>query len=170
MGEAVPAHHLVRAGHPALARPARATRISKGRLARPPPRPPKPTPPRRALPARGQAPRQALGPGRDRALHPGHHLASAFRPAARFCDLGPDYHTNRVVTHRRLRSHIAQLTAIGYGALLNPPPNSNTRVSHRHPAPQAPPGSRRLPTHPGYFPVSQREGHSLGYSIPYDRG
>jgi transposase len=41
-------------------------------------------------------------------------------PAARFCDLGPDYHTNRVTTERRLRNHIAQLTAMGYRVTIEP--------------------------------------------------
>jgi transposase len=34
------------------------------------------------------------------------HLLS--NPAARFRDLGPDYHLNRVATQRRLRNHIAR--------------------------------------------------------------
>ena len=41
-------------------------------------------------------------------------------PATRFRDLGPDYHANRVTTQRRLRSHIAQLTAMGYRVTLEP--------------------------------------------------
>jgi len=41
-------------------------------------------------------------------------------PAARFCDLGPDYHTNRVAIERRIRNHIAQLTAMGYRVTLEP--------------------------------------------------
>jgi transposase len=41
-------------------------------------------------------------------------------PATRFCDLGPDYHTNRVAIQRRLRNHIAQLTAMGYRVTLEP--------------------------------------------------
>jgi transposase len=41
-------------------------------------------------------------------------------PATRFCDLGPDYHTNRIATQRRLRNHIAQLTAMGYRVTLEP--------------------------------------------------
>jgi transposase len=46
------------------------------------------------------------------------HLLS--NPDARFCDLGPDYHTNRAATQRRLRNHIAQLTAMGYRVTLEP--------------------------------------------------
>ena len=34
-------------------------------------------------------------------------------PTARFRDLGPDYHTSRIDTERRIRNHIAQLTAHG---------------------------------------------------------
>ena len=41
-------------------------------------------------------------------------------PAARFRDLGPDYHTNRIATERRLRNHIAQLTAMGYRVTVEP--------------------------------------------------
>jgi transposase len=39
-------------------------------------------------------------------------------PTARFFDLGPDYHTNRVATERKVRNHIAQLTAMGYRVTL----------------------------------------------------
>jgi transposase len=46
------------------------------------------------------------------------HLLS--NPAARFCDLGSDYHTNRVAVERRVRNHIAQLTAMGYRVTLEP--------------------------------------------------
>ena len=42
------------------------------------------------------------------------------KPATRFRDLGSDYHTNRVTTQRRLRNHIAQLTAMGYQVTLEP--------------------------------------------------
>jgi hypothetical protein len=41
-------------------------------------------------------------------------------PAARFRDLGPDYHTNKAAIERRLRNHIAQLTAMGYRVTLEP--------------------------------------------------
>jgi transposase len=41
-------------------------------------------------------------------------------PAARFCDLGPDYHANRVYTGRKVRNHLAQLTAMGYRVTLEP--------------------------------------------------
>jgi transposase len=41
-------------------------------------------------------------------------------PNARFCDLGFDYYTSRVVTERKLRSHIAQLAALGYRVTLEP--------------------------------------------------
>jgi transposase len=34
-------------------------------------------------------------------------------PTARFHDLGSDYHTSRINTERKVRSHIAQLTAMG---------------------------------------------------------
>jgi transposase len=41
-------------------------------------------------------------------------------PAARFRDLGPDYHTNRIAIERRLRNHIGQITAMGYRVTLEP--------------------------------------------------
>ena len=41
-------------------------------------------------------------------------------PATRFRDLGADYHTNRIATERRLRNHIAQLTAMGYRVTIEP--------------------------------------------------
>ena len=41
-------------------------------------------------------------------------------PAARFHDLGADYHTRRINTERRLRNHIAQLTGMGYRVTLKP--------------------------------------------------
>ena len=41
-------------------------------------------------------------------------------PTARFHDLGPDYHTTRIDTERRMRNHIAQLTAMGYRVTLEP--------------------------------------------------
>jgi transposase len=46
------------------------------------------------------------------------HLLS--NPLARFCDLGPDYHTHRINIERRMRNHIAQLTALGYRVTLEP--------------------------------------------------
>ncbi|WP_461479837.1 IS110 family RNA-guided transposase [Mycobacterium sp. HUMS_1102779] len=41
-------------------------------------------------------------------------------PLARFHDLGPDYHTLRINVERRMRNHIAQLTALGYRVTLEP--------------------------------------------------
>ena len=41
-------------------------------------------------------------------------------PTARFRDLGADYHTTRINTERRMRNHIAQLTAMGYRVTLEP--------------------------------------------------
>nr|WP_240918392.1 transposase family protein [Rhodococcus sp. 14C212] len=39
---------------------------------------------------------------------------------ARFCDLGADYHTRHIDTERKLRSHIAQLAALGYRVTVAP--------------------------------------------------
>jgi transposase len=41
-------------------------------------------------------------------------------PTTRFHDLGADYYTNRVVTERKLRNHLAQLAALGYRVTLEP--------------------------------------------------
>ena len=41
-------------------------------------------------------------------------------PATRFWSQGPDYHTNRVATQRRLRNYLAQLTAMGYQVTIEP--------------------------------------------------
>ncbi|MGH3697663.1 MAG: transposase [Pseudonocardiaceae bacterium] len=46
------------------------------------------------------------------------HLLSD--PTARFHDLGPDYHTTRIDTTRKIRNHISQLTALGYRVTLEP--------------------------------------------------
>ena len=39
---------------------------------------------------------------------------------ARFHDLGNDYHARRIGTEKRIRSHVAQLTAMGYQVTLTP--------------------------------------------------
>jgi transposase len=41
-------------------------------------------------------------------------------PSARFRDLGSEYHTSRINIERRMRNHIAQLTAMGYRVTLEP--------------------------------------------------
>jgi transposase len=41
-------------------------------------------------------------------------------PGARFHDLGSDYHTSRINTERKVRNHIAQLTAMGFHVTLQP--------------------------------------------------
>lgn len=41
-------------------------------------------------------------------------------PLARFHDLGSDYHASRIDVERRMRNHIAQLTALGYRVTLEP--------------------------------------------------
>lgn len=44
---------------------------------------------------------------------------------ARFHDLGADYHTRYIDTERKLRSHLAQLAALGYRVTVTPAPNPN---------------------------------------------
>jgi transposase len=41
-------------------------------------------------------------------------------PTVGFHDLGPEYHTTRISIERRMRNHIAQLTAMGYHVTLEP--------------------------------------------------
>jgi transposase len=41
-------------------------------------------------------------------------------PGARFHDLGSDYHTSRIVIERKIRNHIAQLTAMGFHVTVQP--------------------------------------------------
>jgi transposase len=41
-------------------------------------------------------------------------------PTTRYRDLGADYHTTRIDTTRKIRNHIAQLTALGYRVTLEP--------------------------------------------------
>jgi hypothetical protein len=45
---------------------------------------------------------------------------AAADPTGRYRDLGPDYDTSRAVTERKIRNHIAQLTAMGYRVTLEP--------------------------------------------------
>ncbi len=40
------------------------------------------------------------------------------RPGLRYQDLGADYHTNRIDTERRTRTHVRQLQALGYTVTL----------------------------------------------------
>jgi len=88
---------------------------------RPPPRPPKPTPSSEnatgALVKRRGKLKALVAVARSILVIIWHLLAN---PAARFRDLGPDYHTTRIATQRRLRTHIAQLTAMGYRVTLDP--------------------------------------------------
>ena len=75
-------------------------------------------------------------------------------PAARFHDLGADYHTNRIDKDRKTRNHIRQLEALGYTVTLDPAarPDPHTQLHN-------PTRLRKLrrvlsPAHsPQYFPV-----------------
>lgn len=74
--------------------------------------------PRRTLPApvkrRGKL-KALVAVARSILMIVWHLLAN---PAARFRDLGTDYHANKAVVERRLRNHITQLTAMGYRATI----------------------------------------------------
>ncbi|MET3718810.1 hypothetical protein ABIB27_000650, partial [Arthrobacter sp. UYEF21] len=41
-------------------------------------------------------------------------------PAARYADLGPDFHDNHINAERSKRNHIRQLEALGYTVTLAP--------------------------------------------------
>jgi transposase len=41
-------------------------------------------------------------------------------PGTQYQDLGPDYHTRRIDTQRRVRNHLAQLAALGYRVTVEP--------------------------------------------------
>jgi transposase len=55
--------------------------------------------------------------GCDSLRLPDHLLAN---PAARFHDLGADYHATRINTERRTRNYVTQLMAMGYRVTLEP--------------------------------------------------
>ena len=80
-------------------------------------------------------------------------------PAARFRDLGPDYHANRVHTERRSPTTSPNSPRWATGSPSNPPRKPRNPTSPQpDPAPQAPPGAS--PAHsPWYFPV--RIGHRV---------
>jgi transposase len=121
VGQAVPAHHPVRAGHPrrqdrqgqplpqrcalgeAAAAAAKTDTFLGERY-------------RRLVKRRGKL-KALVAVARSILVIIWHLLAN---PATRFRDLGPDYHTNRIATQRRLRNHIAQLSAMGYRVTLEP--------------------------------------------------
>ena len=88
---------------------------------KPPPRPPAPTPSWASATgawSNAAASRQSLVAVARSILVIVWQLLSD--PTARFHDLGPDYHTSRVVTERKIRNYIAHLTAIGFHVTLQP--------------------------------------------------
>ena len=46
-----------------------------------------------------------------------------YDPIARFYDLGPDYHTHRIDTTRKIQNHVSGLTAWAFASPSNPPPD-----------------------------------------------
>jgi hypothetical protein len=74
--------------------------------------------PRRTLPPYRRAPRQTQGPGRGCPLDPGHYLALARRSSSPLPR--PRIRLPHAPTERKLRNHIAQLTAMGYRVTLEP--------------------------------------------------
>ena len=78
------------------------------------------------------------------------HLAAP-NPIARFHDLGSGYHTRRINIDRRMREHIAQLTAMGYRVTLEPAALTHAQHLHKYPAPHPPPGAFGRPLVLGIF-------------------
>ena len=68
------------------------------------------------------------------------HLLSD--PTARFYDLGPDYHTHRIDTTRKIQNHISGLTALGFRVTLEP--SRLTHTTHAQTRPHST-GQRSLP-------------------------
>ena len=115
---------------------ARATPTCAASSARPPPAP------RRTatflgerLPPARPPPRQSQGHDRRRPLHPGHHLAPAPDPDARYTDLGPGYYHART-RHRPQDPQPPEPT---------PCPHTQTATSPSTP----PPKTKTPPTRPG---------------------
>ena len=110
--------------------------------------------PRRTLPAHRQTPRQTQGPRRGRPLDPGHHLEPAHRP-----------HRPLPRPRRRLprhpHQHRTQSTQPHHATDRDGLPRHprTRRLTQIHtgttrPGSASSAGCCRLPTHPGYFPVS----------------
>ncbi len=120
MGETVPAHHPVRARHPR--RPHRQGQPLPERRARRGRRRGRQDDTflgeryRRIVKRRGKL-KALVAVARSILVIVWHLLAD---PPARFHDLGPDYHASRIDIERRMRNHIAQLTAMGYRVTLEP--------------------------------------------------
>ena len=118
MGQAVPAHHPVRAGDPrrqnGQGQPVSQRGLGEAAAAR--------THTflgeryRRLAKRRGKL-KALVAVARSILVIIWHLLAN---PTARFRDLGADYHTNRIAIQRRIRNHLAQLTAMGYHVTLEP--------------------------------------------------
>ena len=104
-----------------VARPARATPTSRARSATPPAAAAKTNTflgerYRRIVKRRGKL-KALVAVARSILVIVWHLLTDS---AARFHDLGSDYHTRRIDLERRMRNHIAQLTAMGYRVTLEP--------------------------------------------------
>ena len=97
--------------------------------------------PRRALPPPGQTPRQAeslVAVARSILVIVWHLLSG---PIARFYDLGPDCHTHRIDTTRKIQNHFSGLTAWAFASPSNPPPDTPTGRLTPAVVPLARPGS-----------------------------
>jgi hypothetical protein len=101
--------------------PARATRGSTGRPARSPPRPPAPAPSPASAAAASPS---GAGNARPWPPSPAPSWSFIFRllagPAARYRDLGPGYHDERISAERKIRSHVRQLEAPGLTVTIVP--------------------------------------------------
>ena len=76
-------------------------------------------------------------------------------PTARFRDLGPDYHTNRIAIQRRSATTSPNSPPWATASPSNPPPNPNTQLSQRHPARKLRRVAVACPLTLGHFPVSR---------------
>ena len=72
-------------------------------------------------------------------------------PTARFHDLGPGYHTNRIATERRVRNHIRPTHRHGLPGHPRTRRLNQTHTGTTSPGSARPAGYCRLPTHLGYF-------------------
>ena len=162
VGQAVPAHHPVRAGDPRRqdrqGQPLPERRARRGRRRSRPHR----HLPRRTLPPHRQAPRQAQGSGRGRPLHPGHHLAPARRPrqpASATSD--PTTTPSASTPNGSCATTSPNSPRWATGSPSNPPPNPKYTVPQRHPAPKLRRVAIACPLTLGHFPVRTRQPHRV---------
>ena len=154
VGQAVPAHHPVRAGHPA-GKTGKGNPYLKGALGEAAAAPPKPTPSSaNATGASSNAAASSKPSSRSRA--PSWSSSGTCwptRPPAS-ATLAPTTTPTESPPNDDCATTSPNSAPWATGSPSNPPPSPKYTAPQRHPAPRAPPGRCRLPTHPGHFPVS----------------